>query len=176
MSYVKVPYYKNGEYTHKDFETIEYYREFLLPLFKEPGLYDFDEIIFEIQKEGLKHQKTEIYCSDPFRSKPFIEYWDAHKERCMYGCFYDNGKNIYYVAGDYYMWLNYLPIMDKAKKKFDFPEFWDVQYHMSLYEHLALIHYKHVAILKKRQIASSYYHMAKFIQHMWFVEGAVLKM
>ena len=176
MSFVKVPYYKDGEYTHKEFETIEEYREFLLPLFKEPGQYNFDEIVDEIQKEGLKFRKEEFYCSDPFRSKPFKEYWDIQKERCMVGCFYDNGSDIFYVAGDYYMWLNYLPIMDKAKKAFDFPELWDVQYHMSLYEHLALIHYKHVSILKKRQIASSYYHMSKFIQHMWFVDGAVLKM
>jgi hypothetical protein len=46
---------------------------------------------------------------------------------------------------------------------------------MALYEHLAELHWKHAIILKKRQIASSYFHMAKLINQYWFEEGAVLK-
>ena len=51
----------------------------------------------------------------------------------------------------------------------------DAQYHMALYELLAELTYKHVAILKKRQIASSYYHMAKLINQQWFEPGVTLK-
>jgi hypothetical protein len=47
---------------------------------------------------------------------------------------------------------------------------------MALYEHLAELHYKHAIILKKRQIASSYFHMAKLLNTYWFESGAVLKM
>ena len=47
---------------------------------------------------------------------------------------------------------------------------------MALYELLAELNYKHAAILKKRQIASSYYHMGKFINQQWFEAGVTLKM
>jgi hypothetical protein len=46
---------------------------------------------------------------------------------------------------------------------------------MALYEILGELHYKHAIILKKRQIASSYFHMGKLINQYWFEEGAVLK-
>jgi len=74
------------------------------------------------------------------------------------------------------MWLNFLPIFDKEQQKFDFAKIRDAQYHMALYELLAELNYKHAAILKKRQIASSYYHMGKFINQQWFEAGVTLKM
>ncbi len=40
---------------------------------------------------------------------------------------------------------------------------------------LAELNYKHVAILKKRQIASSYFHMAKLLNQIWFEAGVTLK-
>lgn len=46
---------------------------------------------------------------------------------------------------------------------------------MALYEMLAELHNKHVAILKKRQIASSYFHMAKLLNQFWFEEGSICK-
>ncbi|MFZ9353747.1 MAG: hypothetical protein ACO25L_02905, partial [Candidatus Nanopelagicales bacterium] len=51
----------------------------------------------------------------------------------------------------------------------------DAQYHMAIYELLAELNYKHVAILKKRQIASSYFHMAKLLNQLWFEAGVTLK-
>ena len=51
----------------------------------------------------------------------------------------------------------------------------DAQYHMALYELLAELNNKHSAILKKRQIASSYFHMGKIINTYWFEEGSVCK-
>jgi len=74
------------------------------------------------------------------------------------------------------MWLNFLPIFDKEQQKFDFAKIRDAQYHMALYELLAELNYKHAAILKKRQIASSYFHMGKFINQQWFEAGVTLKM
>ena len=73
------------------------------------------------------------------------------------------------------MWLNFLPIFDKEQQVFDFAKIRDAQYHMALYELLAELNYKHVAILKKRQIASSYYHMAKLLNQQWFEPGVTLK-
>src|SRR5690606_343552 len=111
-----------------------------------------------------------------FRSKDYIAYWDAQKERCRRGVIFKNNGKTWYLTRDYYMWINFLPIYDKEKKKFDFPQVWDSQYHMALYELLAELNYKHVALLKKRQIGSSYFHCSKLINQYWFEQGAVLKM
>tara|TARA_R100000951_G_scaffold92237_1_gene80678 strand:- start:4762 stop:6567 length:1806 start_codon:yes stop_codon:yes gene_type:complete len=46
---------------------------------------------------------------------------------------------------------------------------------MALYELLAELNYQHSAILKKRQIASSYFHMGKIINTYWFEEGSTCK-
>jgi hypothetical protein len=46
---------------------------------------------------------------------------------------------------------------------------------MALYELLAELNNKHSAILKKRQIASSYFHMGKLINQYWFEEGSICK-
>jgi hypothetical protein len=73
------------------------------------------------------------------------------------------------------MWLNFLPIFDKEQQIFDFAKIRDAQYHMALYELLAELNFKHVAILKKRQIASSYFHMAKLLNQIWFESGVTLK-
>jgi hypothetical protein len=74
------------------------------------------------------------------------------------------------------MWLNFLPIFNKETQKYGFADVRDAQYHMALYEILAELDYKHCAILKKRQIASSYFHCGKLINQIWFEEGVTLKM
>jgi hypothetical protein len=73
------------------------------------------------------------------------------------------------------MWLNFLPIFNKEIQKFGFAKIRDAQYHMSLYELLAELHHKHVALVKKRQIASSYFHVAKLLNQLWFESGVTLK-
>ena len=104
-----------------------------------------------------------------------MDYWDVEKEKCRTGVIYKNKKNTWYLTREYYMWLNFLPLYNKEVSKFTFPDVRDAQYHMALYEYLGTLHNKHAAILKKRQIASSYYHAGKIINLFWFEEGAVLK-
>jgi hypothetical protein len=87
-----------------------------------------------------------------------------------------SGKETWYLAREYYMWLNFLPIFNKEIQAFGFADIRDAQYHMALYEQLAELHYKHAAVLKKRQIASSYYHAGKLINQQWFEAGVTLKM
>ncbi|MBK7819469.1 MAG: hypothetical protein IPJ60_19450 [Sphingobacteriaceae bacterium] len=89
--------------------------------------------------------------------------------------FKSNGHT-WYLPRELYMWANFLQINDKMKKKFAFPQMWDTQYHMALSELLAELNWKHAAILKKRQIASSYYHCAKMINLLWFEETPIIKM
>ena len=174
-SFIEIPTYKNNKWTITVFNTREEFKDFLLPLFKEPGKYDFDEISLIFNAEGRKFQKNGYYCGAPFKSKDFMAYWDDQKVKCRNGIIVHSDTKTWYISRDYYMWLNFLPIYDKEEKRFDFAKVRDAQYHMALYEILGELHYKHAIILKKRQIASSYFHMAKLINQYWFEEGAVLK-
>ena len=174
-NYIEVPTYSNGAWSITEFQTREDFRNFLVPLFKEPGKYEFDESSLIFNAEGRKFQKQGYYCHAPIKTKDFIHYWDDQKKKCRAGIIVHNGDNTWYLSRDYYMWLNFLPIYDKEEKRFDFAKVRDAQYHMALYEILGELHWKHAIILKKRQIASSYFHMAKLINQYWFEQGAVLK-
>ena len=173
--YKKIPTYKKGEWSYTEFKTQEEFARYLTTLFKEPGQYGFDEVALLFNEEANKFNKDGFYCNKPFRSKDYIKYWNDQKEKCREGVIYYGEKNTWYITRDYYMWLNFLPIFDKEEKKYGFAKVRDAQYHMALYEILAEIHHKHAAILKKRQIASSYFHMAKIINQFWFEEGSVCK-
>jgi hypothetical protein len=173
--YKKIPTYKKGEWSYTEFETQEEFARYLTTLFKEPGQYSFDKVALLFNEEANKFNKNGFYCDKPFRSKDYIKYWNDQKEKCREGVIYYGEKNTWYITRDYYMWLNFLPIFDKEEKKYGFAKVRDAQYHMALYEALAEIHHKHAAILKKRQIASSYFHMAKILNQFWFEEGSVCK-
>ena len=171
----EIPTYENGQWDVTTFYTREELRDFLLSIFKEPGKYEFNETSKIFNEEGRKFQKQGYYCAAPVKTKDFIAYWNDQKAKCRNGIIVKDGDQKWYVTRDYYMWLNFLPIYDKEEKRFDFAKVRDAQYHMALYEHLAEINWKHAIILKKRQIASSYFHMAKLLNQYWFEEGAVLK-
>jgi len=174
-NFIEVPTYENGVWSVTEFSTREDFRDFLLSLFKEPGEYKFDETTLIFNAEARKFQKQGYYCHAPHKSKDFIAYWDDQKNKCRNGIIVRSGDNNWYISRDYYMWLNFLPIYDKEEKRFDFAKVRDAQYHMALYEHIAELHYRHAIILKKRQIASSYFHMAKLINQYWFEAGSINK-
>lgn len=170
-----IPTYDNGEWTTTTFELDQEWLDFLLPLFKEPGDYNFDETAFIFNEQARAFNKDGVYCAAPFRSKDFIKYWNDQKDRCRKGVIFKKNDKIWYLTRDYYMWLNFLPIYDKEEKAYGFAKVRDAQYHMALYELLAELNHKHAAIFKKRQIASSYFHMGKIINTYWFEEGSVCK-
>jgi len=173
--YKTIPTYKNGKWSETKFESIEDFRSFIDSIFKEPGKYNFDKTALLFNKQAVNFNKNGFYCDKPFRSKDFVEYWNDQKNKCREGVIYHGKNNTWYITRDYYMWLNFLPIFDKEEKKYGFAKVRDAQYHMALYEIMAEINYKHVAILKKRQIASSYFHMAKIVNQYWFEEGSICK-
>jgi hypothetical protein len=172
---IEIPTWDNGAWTVTEFNSVIEWREYVLTLFKEPGQYNFNETALLFNKEATVFNKLGFYTVAPFKSKDYIYYWDDQKKKCRNGVLYKDGKNVWYLTRDYYMWLNFLPIYDKEEKKFGFAKVRDAQYHMALYEVLAELYYKHVAILKKRQIASSYFHAGKLINSLWFEEGVTLK-
>lgn len=173
--FISVPTYQNGTWSNTDFETRQDFLDFVLSIFKEPGLYNFNELAFEFNAEARRFNKDGFYCAAPFRSKDFIDYWNDQKDKCRVGAIYKDKGLTWYLTRDYYMWLNFLPIYDKEEKKYGFAKVRDAQYHMALYELLAELNHKHSAILKKRQIASSYFHMGKIINTYWFEEGSTCK-
>ena len=173
--YQDVPTWDNGTWTTTDFDSREDFASYIRDLFKEPGQYAFDKVSEEFNTEAVKFNTQGFYCAAPFKSRDFINYWEGEKKKCRKGVIYKSGDKVWYIARDYYMWLNFLPIFNKEIQKFGFADIRDAQYHMALYEVLAELNYKHVAILKKRQIASSYYHMAKLINQQWFEPGVTLK-
>lgn len=171
----KIPTHENGEWSYTEFETDQAFIDFLLSCFKEPGLYEFDETSYVFNSQARLFNKQGFYCASPLNTKDFRSYWDSEKEKCRKGVIFRNKGKAWYLTRDYYMWLNFLPIYDKEEKVYGFAKVRDAQYHMALYEILAELHYKHAAILKKRQIASSYFHMGKLINTYWFEEGSVCK-
>ncbi len=177
--YKQIATYENGVWSTTDFETYEEFRSFVTSIFKEPGQYDFDETAFAFNLQARLYNadpKNKIYCMAPNGTKDYRVYWDDQKDKCRNGAIFKNGDRTWYLTRDYYMWINYLRIYDKIKKRFDFPEVWDTHYHMALYELLAELYYKHAAVIKKRQIGSSYFHMSKFVNQVWFEEGVTMKM
>jgi hypothetical protein len=173
--FIEVPTWENGAWTTTSFETRDDFREFVHTCFKEPGKYEFDETSLLFNQQARNFNKNGFYCGSPFKSRDFINYWDDQKTKCRKGAIYKNNGKVWYIPRDYYMFLNFLRINDKEQKKFDFASIRDAQYHMALYELLAELNYKHAAILKKRQIASSYFHCAKLINTLWFEETPILK-
>jgi hypothetical protein len=174
--YQDIPTYDNGTWTTTSFESRKDFSDFIFGVFKEPGKYGFNNTTNQVFiSESRKFRDNGVYCTAPFKSKDFISYWDDQKQKCRKGIIVKEDGNTWFLAREYYMWLNFLPIFDKEQQKFDFAKIRDAQYHMALYELLAELNYKHSAILKKRQIASSYYHMGKFINQQWFEAGVTLK-
>jgi hypothetical protein len=175
--YQDIPTYDNGTWTTTSFDSREDFSNFIFGVFKEPGNYGFNNTTNQVFiSESRKFRDNGVYCTAPFKSKDFIAYWDDQKIKCRKGVIIKADNNTWFLAREYYMWLNFLPIFDKEQQKFDFAKIRDAQYHMALYELLSELNYKHAAILKKRQIASSYYHMGKFINQQWFEAGVTLKM
>ena len=176
--YISVPTWENNQWTTTTFASRDDWKAFIRSMFKDAGPdegYHFDETSHQFNEQARHFQKNGFYCAAPVRTKDYIKYWDDQKDKCRLGVIYKNKDKTWYLTRDYYMWLNFLPIYDKEESRFDFAKVRDAQYHMALYECLAELEYKHCPILKKRQIASSYFHAAKLLNAYWFEQGAILK-
>lgn len=162
----------DGTWGYTRFPTKEAFRDFVKGLFKVPGKYGFDETTIAFREHAIRWDKTGMFCDAPKLSMDYIDYWDSEREKCRKGAIF-HGKNgeIWYLPRYYYHWLNFLRIYNTEHERFEFPGLRDVQYHMALYELLAELHGKHIAIVKKRQMASSYFHIARIYNKYIFEEG-----
>jgi len=173
---------KQWHYT--EFATREDFRLFIVSLFIGWGpddnddWYKFDEATHIFNSESRKFNAHGFYIDAPRGSKDYRTYWRTMKERCRKGVIFHNDKgNTWYLPRAYYHWLNFLKIGNKAKgDQQTFPDILDAQYHMSLYELMAELHYKHAIIFKKRQFAFSYYHAAVLYNRYIHDKGFIGKM
>lgn len=83
------------------------------------------------REEAIHFQKNQYYCSDPWGSSAWYDYWTEQRRRCIEGYEVSGAK----ITGDHYFYLNFCPIKlaDSkgkriAKKIKDFPFFWDGDY------------------------------------------------
>lgn len=179
---IKIPYrYVKEDLTYEDsfkeFSTEDELYRFMLSLFKEPGRYEFDETCYVFNTEAEAYNKYQRYTDLVELSSDWKVYWEYQKLLSRNGLIVENYKGkVWYLSRYYYFWLNFLPIYRKDIKKVSFPQIRDIQYHICLYEYLAEINYKHVAIIKPRQIASSYLHCARLINQLWFEQSVILKL
>lgn len=74
-----------------------------------------------------------LYCTDPWESPAWYQFWKEERNRCRNGYTVDGHK----ITGDHYFYLNYCQIeqtdlssvVGKVAKKIDtFPNFWDGDY------------------------------------------------
>jgi hypothetical protein len=179
IPFKNIPTYDNisKEWTYTSFESQEQFATYLDSLFKEPGLYEFDESTRKWNEESRKFTKNKRqYCKFLRKTKQYIEYWSVQKERCRKGVIFKNGDKQWYVTREYYMLLNFLPIINKEKdNKETFCDVRDVQYHIALYEKRAEAHHKHGICTKKRQMMSSFFHSAKLLNAYWFEKKAIVR-
>ena len=79
--YIEIPTWEKGQWTVTTFDTHDNFRDFVLPLFKEPGKYNFDEISYEFNAQARKFQKNGYFCPYPEGTKDFKTYWDDQKTK-----------------------------------------------------------------------------------------------
>jgi hypothetical protein len=168
--------YKTKKWTYTSFESQEVFSLFLKELFKEPGFYEFDESTKVWRSEADRYEEYGYYTKALKGTQEYLDYWNTQKERCRKGVIYKNGDKTWYVTREYYMLLNFLPIINKEKGNIEsFCDIRDVQYHLALYEKRAECENKHGVVTKKRQMLSSFYHTAKMINVYWFERKAILR-
>lgn len=169
---VDIPTWTAGQWGYTTFQTRDEFRDFVLSLFVESGPYEidpeqedvwyhFDETTEVFNEYARKFTRGGHYIAAPKGTKDYREFWRRMKERCRKGVIFHNGRgNTWYLPGFYYHWVNFLKIYNKELDRQTFPDILDAQYHMALYETLAVLFYMHVVIFKKRQFAFSYFHAA----------------
>ena len=175
--YENIPTWEDGKWTLTTFDSREEFAKILEEeYFREPGEYAFDETVKKFNAQAVKFNDDGYYCDFLEGTMDFEDYWQFEKLKSRKGVFFRNKSNSWYLTRDYYFWINFLPIIDKVKKKIDFADIWDTQMWMSTYEFIAELKFKHAVVLKKRQFGSSLYHVAKLINYLWFESAPVLKM
>lgn len=147
---------------YTEYLTRESFKEYIQGLFKEPGEYAFDQTVDSFNENARNFKKNGFFTSSPKGTTDYKKFWKTMRERCRRGVIFKSANGTqWYLSRQYYHWINFLKIYNKELKEQTFPDVLDAQYHMALYELDAELCYEHAIITKKRQFASSYWHIAR---------------
>lgn len=115
------------------------------PITDKLGL-DFDPTPF--REVGITYENTGSFCEYPKDSKPYIDFWNEQKRRCVEG-YTVNG---YRITGDHYFFLNFyrLPV---TKEK-DGMTFVEEGFPVFTTEHYKWFHYVEMCEYLKKDVAA----------------------
>lgn len=115
------------------------------PITDKLGL-DFDPTPF--RETGITYENTGAFCEYPKDSKPYIDFWNEQKRRCVEG-YTVNG---YRITGDHYFFLNFyrLPV---TKEK-DGMTFVEEGFPVFTTEHYKWFHYVEMCEYLKKDVAA----------------------
>jgi hypothetical protein len=115
------------------------------PINDKCGL-DFDPTPF--REAGIIYETTGAYCEYPKDCKPYIDFWNEQKRRCVEG-YTVNG---YRITGDHYFFLNFyrLPV---TKEK-DGMTFVEEGFPVFTTEHYKWFHYVELCEYLKKDVAA----------------------
>jgi hypothetical protein len=174
-----IPTYDNqtDTWSTTSFETQQEYVDFLWSCFKDCGEYEFDSSTLKWNMLAKKFTETGFYTDLPKGTQSRKAFWNTEKLKSRLGVIWKNGDKTWYLTRDFYFFLNFCPITNKEQGFAEtFVSIRDPQYHMALYEKLAEASHLHSCILKRRQMAYSFYHAAKMINTIFFEKKAICKL
>lgn len=129
------------------------------------------------RQTGITWENDGVYTHHPPGSVAYDEFWDEEERRIKEGFEYMGQR----ISGLHYLYLNYCPIWNKAKRKYKFPDFRavDAEWFLAIEKDLGLAHYDndpsrpvgHVDA-KSRQVGHSLKAVVPLLYFMNFVRGA----
>lgn len=162
---------EDNQFIRVDFHTKEEYLDFLLEKCKIPGEYNLGEESLLFYSEATKFRQKGYYTNKVKGSTDFKNYWDFQKELFDVGLIV--GDN--FICGNHYLYLNFLPITDKIKKRIDFPDLWDTDIYTFLSNEIAKEKFRFLVGTKARQKGVSTKFLVEFINRIWFKQGQSCK-
>ena len=150
-------------------------------------MVDFNKKIYNSKKfcEAAEFFKEHgCYTLAPRGTTDYVRYWDRETERCLNGYVAPDGDAI---TGYHYFYLNYSPIMllqekeytdrygnkrTRRERVFDFPRFWDGDYHYFNAIEEAENEGKHMAVLKARQKGYSFKGASMLVRNYELIPGS----
>lgn len=128
-------------------------------------------------RAGETFDNNGAYCSYPAGSIAYTEFWDQEEFRIKNGYEWKGQR----IAGLHYLYLNYCPIWNKARRKFAFPDFRaaDAEWFLAIEKDLGLAHYNNDPTRpmghvdgKTRQCGHSLKGCVPLLFYMNFIRGA----
>jgi hypothetical protein len=166
-------------WTTTDFETKLDAIAYVESKFKYPGQYNIKYSNGYWNEQAIHFQEHKHYPQFPAMSKDFKKHWNFEKEKCLFEGFLiyksESENREWLVPSLYYWYLNYTPINDKIKKRFDFAEVWDSDLHYYIAMLLCILKGYHLVGLKKRQWGASLKNMSILMNRGWFTPAQKCK-